>query len=79
MVEGSIMGSGSVKHWLKLVRLQAGAATAITAVFGAIFSFFFGYIVGYVMGYDIIVSVAIGNIFVATSVGITVRALMEIK
>jgi 4-hydroxybenzoate polyprenyltransferase len=30
------MGSGSVRHWLKLVRLQAGAATAITAVFGAI-------------------------------------------
>ena len=36
MVEGSIMGFGSVKQWFKLVRLQAGAATAITTVFGAI-------------------------------------------
>jgi 4-hydroxybenzoate polyprenyltransferase len=30
------MGFDSVKQWLKLVRLQTGAATAITAVFGAI-------------------------------------------
>lgn len=36
MVDGCFMGLGSVKQWLKLVRLQAGAATAITAVFGAI-------------------------------------------
>ncbi len=54
-----------------------GRSGLVTAVFGAIFSFFFGYIVGYAMGYDMIVSVAIGNIFVATSVGITVRTLVE--
>ena len=51
----------------------------VIAVFGTVFSFFFGYIVGHIMGYEPIVSIAIGNIFVATSVGITVRTLMEMQ
>ncbi len=56
----------------------AGKQGLIIAIFGAILSFVFGYLVGYAMGYDTNVNIAIGNIFVATSVGITVRALMEL-
>ena len=56
----------------------AGKCGITTAIVGALFSFFCGYLVGYFMGYSIIVNIAIGNIFVATSVGVSVRTLMEL-
>ena len=51
----------------------------ITTCFDASFAFLFGFIVGHILGYSTIVSIAIGNILVATSVGITVRTLMEMN
>lgn len=56
----------------------AGKQGLMIAIFGVIVSFVFGYFVGYAMGYNTTINIAIGNIFVATSVGITVRALMEL-
>ena len=55
----------------------AGKNGMVTSLFDVAIAFFFGYIAGQVLGYDIRVSIAIGNIMVATSVGITVRTLME--
>jgi Kef-type K+ transport system membrane component KefB len=57
---------------------SAGRCGIWTAFFGALLSFFCGYLVGYFMGYSLLVSIAIGNIFVATSVGVSVRTLMEL-
>lgn len=56
----------------------SGRRGIITAIIGGLFSFFCGYLVGYFMGYSILVNIAIGNIFVATSVGVSVRTLMEL-
>jgi Kef-type K+ transport system membrane component KefB len=55
----------------------AGKAGLVTALFGVAFAFLFGFLVGAAMGYDLVVGIAIGNIFVATSVGITVKTLMD--
>lgn len=55
-----------------------GREGIITASSGALFAFVFGYIAGKVLGLDSIESIAIGNIMVATSVGITVRTLLDI-
>ncbi|MCD6448151.1 MAG: cation:proton antiporter [Thermoplasmata archaeon] len=55
----------------------AGKNGMITSMFDVAVAFFFGYIAGYLLGYDVRTSIAIGNILVATSVGITVRTLME--
>ncbi len=55
----------------------AGKNGIITSMFDVAIAFIFGYFAGYTLGYDIKTSIAIGNIFVATSVGITVRTLME--
>jgi len=44
----------------------------ITTCFDASFAFLFGFIVGHILGYSTIVSIAIGNILVATSVGVAV-------
>ena len=49
----------------------------ITSMFDVSVAFFFGYLAGVLLGYDLRISIAIGNILVATSVGITVRTLME--
>jgi Kef-type K+ transport system membrane component KefB len=57
---------------------SAGRPGVITAISGALFSFFCGYLMGHFMGYSFLVSIAIGNIFVATSVGVSVRTLMEL-
>lgn len=51
----------------------------ITSLFDVSIAFLFGCIAGYILGYDIKTSIAIGNIMVATSVGITVKTLMEMK
>ncbi len=49
----------------------------ITSFFDVSIAFFFGYLAGHILGYDLKTSIAIGNILVATSVGITVKTLME--
>jgi Kef-type K+ transport system membrane component KefB len=51
----------------------------ITTCLDASFAFLFGFIAGHILGYNLIVSVAIGNILVATSVGISVKTLMDMK
>jgi len=58
---------------------NAGKSGIITSLFDVSVAFLFGYIVGNILGYDVLRSIAIGNIFTATSVGITVRTLMEMK
>jgi len=57
----------------------AGKSGLLTSLFDVTVAFLFGYIAGYILGYSLTVSIAIGNIFVATSVGITVRTLMEMN
>lgn len=56
-----------------------GKNGAITSLFDVSIAFLFGYLAGQILGYDLKVSIAIGNILVATSVGITVRTLMEMN
>lgn len=56
---------------------NAGKSGIITSMFDVGIAFLFGYIVGSILGYDMLHSIAIGNIFTATSVGITVRTLMD--
>ncbi|MCD6512726.1 MAG: cation:proton antiporter [Thermoplasmata archaeon] len=58
---------------------NAGKSGLITSAFDVGIAFLFGYLVGTFMGYDTLHSIAIGNIFSATSVGITVRTLMEMN
>jgi len=55
----------------------AGKKGLLTSLFDVSIAFLFGVIAGHILGYDIRTSIAIGNIMVATSVGITVRTLME--
>lgn len=57
----------------------AGKSGLLTSLFDVAVAFLFGYIAGSMLGYSLTVSIAIGNIFVATSVGITVRTLMEMR
>lgn len=58
---------------------NSGKNGIITSAFDVAIAFLFGYLVGGAMGYDTIHRIAIGNIFSATSVGITVRSLMEME
>jgi Kef-type K+ transport system membrane component KefB len=57
----------------------AGKKGMLTSMFDVSVAFIFGFIAGYLLGYDVRTSIAIGNILVATSVGITVRTLMEMN
>ncbi|HEC76591.1 MAG TPA: cation:proton antiporter [Thermoplasmatales archaeon] len=57
----------------------AGKSGLLTSLFDVSIAFIFGYLVGHILGYDLITSIAIGNILVATSVGVTVRTLMEMN
>ncbi len=52
-------------------------ASMTTAIGGVLFPFTFGVLLGYVLGFSPIACMAAGAIFTATSVGITVRALMD--
>ncbi|MEA2053963.1 MAG: cation:proton antiporter [Candidatus Thermoplasmatota archaeon] len=58
---------------------SSGKGGVITALFNFVVSFVSGYLVGMLLGLNIIHSVAIGTIMVATSVGITVRTLMDMN
>ena len=68
-LSGVETGVGEIKN--------AGKSGIITSLFDVSVAFIFGYVVGSLMGYDVLHSIAIGNIFTATSVGITVRTLMD--
>jgi len=57
----------------------AGKKGMLTSLFDVSVAFLFGILAGYLLGYDMRASIAIGNIMVATSVGITVRTLMEMN
>ncbi|MCD6171073.1 MAG: cation:proton antiporter [Thermoplasmata archaeon] len=58
---------------------KASKSGIITSLFDVSVAFLFGYIVGTILQYPFIYRIAIGNIFSATSVGITVRTLMDIN
>ena len=58
---------------------SAGKGGVITSMLDVSVAFLFGYLAGSILGFDISHSLAIGTILVATSVGITVRTLMEMK
>ena len=58
---------------------RAGKSGIITSMFDVSIAFIFGYIVGSILGYDVLRCIAIGNIFTATSVGVTVKTLMDMN
>ncbi len=57
---------------------EYGVASAVVGIGGVVSSFSLGFLTGLLFGYDIKGSLFIGAILVATSVGITVRTLMEL-
>jgi len=54
-----------------------GRKGLITSLFDVTIAFLFGYLAGKILGLGFMESIAIGNILVATSVGITVRTLID--
>ena len=54
-----------------------GKKGVVTSLFDVLIAFLFGFLAGKILGLDFIESIAIGNILVATSVGITVRTLLD--
>ncbi|HEB37429.1 MAG TPA: cation:proton antiporter [Thermoplasmatales archaeon] len=54
-----------------------GKKGVVTSLFDVLIAFFFGYLAGKILGLGFVESIAIGNILVATSVGITVRTLLD--
>ena len=70
-ISGLDIGMGEIK--------KAGKKGVLTSLFDVVFAFFFGFLAGQILGYDPRVSIAFANILVATSVGVTVRTLMEMR
>lgn len=58
---------------------NAGKGGIITSLLDVSVAFLFGYLVGHTLGFPTIQSLAIGAILTATSVGITVRTLMDMR
>jgi len=58
---------------------NAGKSGIITSLFDVSVAFIFGYLVGQFLGFPTIQSLAIGAILTATSVGISVRTLMDMN
>lgn len=56
---------------------NAGKSGIITSLFDVSVAFIFGYLVGHTLGFPLIQSLAVGAILTATSVGISVRTLMD--
>jgi len=56
---------------------SVGRKGVVTSLFDVSIAFFFGFLAGKILGLSFMESIAIGNIMVATSVGITVRTLLE--
>ncbi len=54
-----------------------GKKGIITSLFDVSIAFLFGFLAGKLLGLSFVESIAIGNILVATSVGITVRTLLD--
>lgn len=57
---------------------NAGKGGFITSILDVSVAFLFGYIVGHTLGFPTLQSLAIGAILTATSVGVTVRTLMDL-
>jgi len=68
--------SGLETNISKMKRL--GKASVSVAIGGVILPLVFGFILGVILGFSIQVSIIIGLILTATSVGVTVRTLMDI-
>jgi Kef-type K+ transport system membrane component KefB len=68
--------SGLETNLAKLKKMEK--ISAYVAVGGVIMPFFFGLIAGILLGYSIEISTIIGLILTATSIGVTVRSLMDI-
>ena len=58
---------------------KTGKISLIVAIGGVIAPFLLGFFIGLIVGFEIIESVAIGLILTATSVGVTVRTLMDME
>lgn len=54
-----------------------GKKGIVTSLFDVFVAFIFGFLAGRILGLSFIESIAIGNILVATSVGVTVRTLLD--
>jgi Kef-type K+ transport system membrane component KefB len=69
--------SGLETNFSKLKKM--GKASTYIAVGGVIVPLILGFISGYIFGFSIIESLIIGLILTATSIGVTVRSLMDIN
>lgn len=58
---------------------RMGKASSFVAIGGVIVPFVLGFLSGILLGLDISISVILGLILIATSVGVTVRTLMDIN
>jgi len=58
---------------------QTEKASTFVAFGGVIFPLIFGFLIGIILSFSIIESVVIGLILIATSVGVTVRTLMDLN
>ena len=56
---------------------SVGKKGIITSLFDVSVAFLFGFLAGKILGLSFVESIAVGNILVATSVGITVRTLLD--
>ncbi|KAA0008426.1 MAG: cation:proton antiporter [Thermoplasmata archaeon] len=56
---------------------SVGKKGIVTSLFDVSVAFLFGFLAGKILGLSFVESIAIGNILVATSVGITVRTLLD--
>ncbi|MCD6467751.1 MAG: cation:proton antiporter [Thermoplasmata archaeon] len=56
---------------------NAGRGGMVTSILDVSIAFLFGYLVGHILGFPTLQSLAIGAILTATSVGISVRTLMD--
>jgi Kef-type K+ transport system membrane component KefB len=58
--------------------IEMGKSSVFVAIGGIIFPLIFGFIIGIIFNYSIEESIVIGLILIATSVGVTVRSLMDL-
>ena len=57
---------------------RSGKGSVITSLLDVSVAFFFGYLVGHILGLPVLQSLGIGTVLTATSVGVSVRTLMDL-
>ena len=57
---------------------KSGKGSIITSLLDVSVAFFFGYLVGHILGLPVLQSLGIGTVLTATSVGVSVRTLMDL-